>query len=186
MNIFLRLKHWQLFGLLMGIPIILQVVGMASIFASKDPTAMLTTFPIMMILFIGVFIGWFYALGTNLNKKLPDTVKMNLTKFKWFLFIPLGYMLFLCVFMFGLAKNLSGGGQPNPAILLLIVPLHLFSMFCIFYCLYFNAKSLKAVELQRPVTFSDYAGEFFLIWIFPIGVWILQPRINKMFDDSLK
>jgi hypothetical protein len=86
--------------------------------------------------------------------------------------------------MFGMFSNISTGGQPNPAIFALIVPLHLFSMFCIFYCLYFNAKALKTVEWQRPVTFSDFAGEFFLIWFFPIGVWIIQPRLNKLFDTN--
>ena len=66
----------------------------------------------------------------------------------------------------------------------LIVPIHLFSMFCIFYCLYFNAKALKAVEWQRPVTFGDFAGEFFLLWFYPIGVWIIQPRVNKLFEKN--
>jgi hypothetical protein len=61
---------------------------------------------------------------------------------------------------------------------------NLFSTFCFFYCVYFNAKSLKSVELQRPVTFSDYAGEFFLICLSPIGVWIIQPRINEMFGET--
>jgi hypothetical protein len=23
--------------------------------------------------------------------------------------------------------------------------------------------------------------EFFLIWFFPIGVWIIQPRINRLY-----
>jgi len=55
-----------------------------------------------------------------------------------------------------------------------------------FYCLYFISKSLKAVELQRDVTFNDYAGEFFLIWFFPIGIWFIQPRINKLFDETLQ
>jgi hypothetical protein len=181
----LTLKHWQLFGLLMGFPMIFQFVIMGSVMTSRNPTIMFAAFPIMMILFIGLFFGWFYALGTNLHKKLPYTVTMNLTKFKIFLFIPVVYMLFLSVFMFGMFSNISTGGQPNPAIFALIVPLHLFSMFCIFYCLYFNAKALKTVEWQKPVTFSDFAGEFFLIWFFPIGVWIIQPRINKLFDTTI-
>jgi hypothetical protein len=65
-----------------------------------------------------------------------------------------------------------------------ILPLHLFSMFCIFYCLYFNAKALKAVEWRRPVTFGDYAGEFFLLWFFPLGIWFIQPRINQLFRND--
>lgn len=185
MTKFLTLKHWQLFGLLVGIPMIFQFVIMGSVFASRNPTIMFAVFPVMMILFIGIFFGWFYALGTNLHKKLPETVTMNLTKFKIFLFIPVVYMLILSVFMFGMFSIISTGAEPNPLFLVLIVPLHLFSMFCIFYCLYFIAKALKAVELQKPVKFSDYVGEFFLIWYFPVGIWIIQPRVNKLFDTTI-
>jgi hypothetical protein len=64
----------------------------------------------------------------------------------------------------------------------IIVPIHLFSMFCIFYTLYFVAKTIKTVELQREVKFSDFAGEFFMIWFFPIGIWIVQPKINEMIE----
>jgi hypothetical protein len=169
----------------MGIPIIFEIAGMFETISSRAPAIMFATFPLSMILFMGVFFGWLYALGANLNKKLPNAVKMSLIKFQWFIFIPLVYMTFICVFIFGLFKHISGGGQPNLSIFAIIVPLHLFSMYCIFYCLYFVAKSLKAVELQRTVTFDDYAGEFFLIWFFPIGVWILQPRINKILDNTL-
>lgn len=182
----LTLKHWQLFGLLMGLPMVFQFITIGSMFSSNDPTAMFYFFPIMMILFVGLFFGWFYALGTNLHKKLPTTATMNLTRFKIFLFIPVAYLLFLSVFIFGMFSNISSGGQPNPAIFAVIVPLHLFSMFCIFYCLYFNAKAIKTVEWQRPVTFSDFAGEFFLIWFFPIGIWIIQPRLNKLFDPTVE
>jgi hypothetical protein len=86
--------------------------------------------------------------------------------------------------MVGMFSKFASGIQPNLTIFALIVPLHLFSMFCIFYCLYFNAKALKIVEWQRPVTFSDFAGEFFLIWFFPIGIWIIQPRINRLFKNT--
>lgn len=180
----LTLKHWQLFGLLMGLPMLFQFIAIGSIFSSNDPTAMFSFSPIMMILFVGLFFGWFYALGTNLHKKLPETATMNLTKFKIFLFLPVVYMLFTSVSMFDIFSNISLGEQPTPAIFAVIVPLHLFSMLCIFYCLYFNAKALKTVEWQRPTTFNDFAAEFFLICFFPIGVWIIQPRLNKLFDTN--
>lgn len=178
----LTLKHWQLFVLLVGLPLIFQMITIGSIITSQNPTMLLFAFPIMMIFIVAVFFGWFYALGTNLHKKLPTTATMNLTRFKILLFIPVAYMLFLSVFILGMVANISSVSQPNPAIFAVIVPLHLFSMFCIFYCLYFNAKALKTVELQKPVTFGDFAGEFFLIWFFPIGIWIIQPRLNKLFD----
>ena len=102
MNFFLRLKHWQLFGLLIGIPFIFQIFAMTTVIVSQDPAKMFTAFPLIMISFMGVFFGWFYALGVNLNKKLPDTVKMNLTKFKWFLIIPIVYIVFFSIFISGI------------------------------------------------------------------------------------
>jgi hypothetical protein len=181
----LTLKHWQLFGLLIGLPFIFQVYVVSSSLTSGNPKMYIVSFPIVMIYFIGLFFGWFYALATNLHKKLPTTATMNLTRFKIFLFIPVAYMLFLSVFMFCMFSNISLGGQLNLAIFAGFIPLHLFSMFCIFYCLYFNAKALKSVEWQKSVKFSDFAGEFFLIWFFPIGIWIIQPRINKLFDPTI-
>lgn len=181
----LTLKHWQLFGILVGLPMLYQFITIGSMFSSNDPTEMFFFFPIVMILVMVLFFGWFYALGTNLHKKLPKTATMNLNKFKIFLFIPVVYILFICVFMFVLFSNTSIGGQPNLAIFAVIIPLHLFSMFCVFYCLYFIAKALKTVEWQKTVTFSDFAGEFFLIWLFPIGLWIIQPRLNKIFDPKV-
>jgi len=184
MTKFLTFKHWQLFVLLMGIPMIFQIISIGSIVSSNDPTAEFKFFPIMMILYLGLFLGWFYSLGTNLHKKLPETVNMNLKKFKIFLLIPAVYMILLSFYMSSMFSNVSTGIEPNPAIWGIIFPLHLFSMFCLFYCLYFISKELKAVEWQKSVTFSDFAGEFFLIWFFPLGIWIIQPRINKLFENN--
>jgi len=65
-------------------------------------------------------------------------------------------------------------------IIRVVFPLHIFSMFCIFYAMWFISKAIKTIEFQKPVSFSDYAGEFFLLWLFPVGIWIIQPKINKI------
>ena len=36
------------------------------------------------------------------------------------------------------------------------------------------------VELQHSVKFEDFKEEFILVWFFPVGIWNLQPRINKL------
>ena len=178
MKILLRMKHWQLFILLLAPSFILNIFLFS---AQQDFSTTALQFSIGMVLTTAVFFGWFYSMGTMLHRKLPDTVRMNITRFKIFLFIPLIYILFLSFFFGPISINddLSGAVMTG-----LIIPVHLFSMFCIFYCLYFNAKALKAVEWQKNVTFSDFAGEFFLIWFFPIGLWIIQPRINKLVENN--
>ena len=185
---FLKAKHWQLFLLTFGIPMIFQFVMMGAIFAqigsenNPDPSFMfnyLKFFPIMMILFMGVLFGWFWSVAIGLQSKIPDGVKMKVKKFKLFFFTALIYILFFLGFimpsMIGVALN--------PVIFVVIVPLHLFSMFCMIFIFYFVAKTFKTVELQREVSFSDFAGEFCMIWFYPIGVWILQPKINKMTEE---
>ena len=170
----LTLKHWQLFGLMIGVMII------SSFF---DIATSQVAWAISMLLFVAIYFGWFWAMGINLYSKLPPNTNLNLGRFKQFMLIPVVYIAIISLIFGGISTGTQGdstGGYAG-----IIVPLHLFSMFCIFWCLAFVAKSLKAVELQRPVTFSDYAGEFFLIWFFPIGVWIVQPRINKIFDSAV-
>lgn len=130
---------------------------------------------------MSVVFFWIYAMATNLNRKLPDEMPMNINRFKVFWAIPFLYITSMYLFMMFAVPFITKGNVPNPFIFLLIIPLHLFSMFCIFYCLYFVAKSLKAVELQRKVSSGDYIGEFFIIWFFPIGIWFIQPRVNKLF-----
>lgn len=181
MNILLRVKHWQLFILLWGIPLINQIALLTDLISSKSLNLLFTGFPLITALFMAFYFGWIYSIASGLNSKLPGSVKMNLTKFKIFIIIPFAYMLFLSIYIFTFFKDYYGGQQPGISLLALLIPIHLFSMFCIFYCFYFTAKSLRSVELGRPVVFDDYAGEFFLFWFFPIGVWILQPRINKLF-----
>jgi hypothetical protein len=194
MNRFLKAKHWQLFLLTFGIPIIFQFILIGTIIAkignrtNPDPSFMfnyMKFFPIIMIIFIGVFFGWFWSVAIGLQSKVPDNVKMKVKKFKIFFFIPMAYMLFFSIFI-GVAISgiIKSGGEPSGGLIGsfigIIIPLHLFSMFCIFYSLYFVAKTFKTVELQREVSFSDFAGEFFMIWFYPIGIWIVQPKINNM------
>lgn len=177
---FLKAKHWQIFMVTFGLPFLLQLILMPMTIMGNDPMIMMKIFPIIMILFIGGFFGWFWSIAIGLQQVIPEDSKINVGKFKIFLLIPVVYM----IFFLGFFTTLFNSGGPNPGIFAIIVPLHLFSMFCIFYSLYFVAKTFKTAELQRKVTFSDFAGEFFMIWFFPIGIWIIQPKINKMIENN--
>lgn len=194
---FLKAKHWQLFLLTFGIPMIFQFVMMGTMFASigsgnvPDLSLMfnyMMFLPIIMILFIGVFFGWFWSVVIGLQEIIPDEAKMKLTSFKILFFIPVVYMLLISIFI-GVSINgfVDSSNKPSPSLIggliALIIPLHLFSMFCIFHTLFYVAKTFKTAELKRKVSFSDFAGEFFLIWFYPIGIWIVQPKINKMIED---
>jgi hypothetical protein len=63
-----------------------------------------------------------------------------------------------------------------------IVPLHLFAMYCMFYTIWFIAKSIATIENNKVVGFDNYAGNFFLLWFFPIGIWWVHPKVRKIFS----
>lgn len=194
---FLRAKHWQLFMLTFGIPLILQIglfisIIVTSVTSDGDPDTSfflfyVLLFPVLMILFTAVFFGWFWSIVTGLHHFIPHELQLNQTRFKVFFFIPLVYIILITIFMTGMFSGLTDGSidannEPEHLIFAVFFPIHIFSMFCIFHSLYFVAKTVKTAELQRSVTFSDFAGEFFLIWFYPIGIWIVQPKINTIVE----
>ena len=184
MNYLLRLKHWQLFLLIIGLPAIIEITlritmirseGSLSGFANKNFLSF-----IVRIISMAVSIGWLYAIGTNFHKKLPDSVKMNLVRFKVIVFILAVYAQFFCIFLaFMINEEILG-----LSLYKVINTVHTIIMFCLLYCLHFNARVIKAVELQRPVTFGDFSEDFLLLLIYPIGIWIIQPRINNLFENK--
>ncbi len=192
---FLNAKHWQLFLMVFGLPFIFQFIIMFSAIAEmnnqgeldlEEFSNIMMFAQIIAVLIMYVWFGWFWSIGIGLQDKKPDGVKMNVRKFKVFFFIPLMYISFISIVtftflqemphIFVLSATTSGVGG--------IILIHFFSMFCIFYVMYFAAKTFKTVELQKEVKFSDFVGEFFLLWFFPIGVWFLQPKINKLMDEE--
>lgn len=195
---FLKAKHWQLFTLMFGIPILFQIIMMVVMFskinteATPDPFEIFNImkfFPIIMILYMGVFFGWFWSIAIGLQKQVPKSIKMKTKKFKIFFFIPLVYILFISLFIGGVFNGIMQNGTEvsGPFVggmIGIILPLHLLSMFGMFHSMYFVAKTFKTVELQKEVSFGDFAGEFFMLWFYFVGIWIIQPKINKMVEDE--
>jgi len=106
---FLRAKHWQLFLLIFGLPFFGQLFLMGFMFSSidsldePDPTAFLSyfaVFPIVMLAYVAIFYGWFWAMGVGLQNKVPEEVNMKVGRFKFFFFTPIVYFLLLMGLIF--------------------------------------------------------------------------------------
>jgi len=196
---FLKAKHWQLFAVMFGIPMILQFTIMGMVVSNiivnqgqPDIELMFNYYkfiPVVMIISYSFYFGWFWSIVMGFKDKLPEEEKLNILTFKILFFIPLIYTAFLSVFMFySFNENVFLNFMPNVETVLLFVaifvPIHFFSIFCIYYTMYVVAKTYKAVELQRKVRFSDYIGEYAMLWFYPVGIWLLQPKINKMIEND--
>lgn len=190
MTFLLRMKTWLLFTLLV-LPVLFEILVVAtagfSFIADEgiEQDEFLFSSIIFFILFViaaimsmVILLSWLYAVATRLYPKLPEGHQLKIGRFRFAFFFPVIYIIAFTGLIFVMVSTES------PEWIFIILPFHLFAMVCMFYVFYYTAKSLKSVELQRPVKFADYAGEFFMIWIFFIGVWVIQPRINKIFADD--
>ena len=179
-SFFLRAKHWQIFLLLVGVGFVGNVALVASSISAaaqspKDFGKLGLPFGIVTVLFMFCFLGWFWSMGTFLSSMVPPAIRLKTGFFRFALVYP-GLYIFIFLALFQSTTT-------NPALFAIIFPLHFLATLCMFYDLYFVSKSLVLAETNKPVSFYDYAGPFFLIWFFPIGVWFTQPRINRLYAE---
>jgi len=130
----------------------------------------------------GCFIAYCtYYLGNNLYEKLPAGHDLNIKRFNFQLLFPLVYIIsILLIFKGGIEINQSNFTD-NRWAALIIIPAHIYAMYCTFYTIWFIAKAIATIEYNHVVTLDVYLGNFFLLWFFPIGIWWIQPKIRKIF-----
>ncbi len=191
-NRFLKAAHWQLFILGFGIPILFQIgfIFLISIrMLNMDETSFAFIFNVMgfaniinILLVIIPLFGWLWSVGTKFYSKLPKGINMKLGIFKRCLIYSFVYIILFSVLLVLSVPMLIMATAVTSSMFLLISGLHLLTIFGVGYAVFFVAKTIKSVEMEEAATFNDFIGEFFMIMFFPIGIWFLQPRINKLFE----
>ncbi|MCE7993379.1 MAG: hypothetical protein HEP71_15440 [Roseivirga sp.] len=175
MKFLLKLKHYQLFALAWGIGITINLLSIS------EPGLLLRFFPLVAGLFALGTIGWMWAIVTHLHEKLPVSSPINVDYFKKAFRIPVFYVAIMALLLY---RQINGPYRenllPEGLFIFLIVILHIGSIIALFYGMAIAAKTIKSIEMGKNARFSDYIGEFFLIWFSLIGYWILQPRINRI------
>jgi hypothetical protein len=185
----LNAKHWQIFVFIFGLPFILDtLVGVIMMSANNQDHISNVKFIINTTFYFFGYSFWLWSVGTGLQKQLPTDVKLNLPRFKILFYCFITYCTLLILFISFDDTIFFVNGHFlqitfTSAVIILIVLFHLFGLFCIFCVLYFVSKTFKTVELGKIANISDFAGEFMLFWLLPFGIWIIQPKINKMMKE---
>lgn len=168
----LTLKHWQVF-IVLGLSYTISIALWDSDFligniSSLDISVM---FGIVSLIF---FFLWILTLGLFVN-----SISENPYRFRK------GLLIFsvLCSMTGYVELNLQRLAIEGLNIPIwfstLMAPL---TAFGIIYTFYNVPKSLKSIELDRKVTFKECIVDTILLFAFPIGVWFIQPRINRLFS----
>lgn len=132
--------------------------------------------PIFYIIYGTISLSWLWSLGMGINKVINSCIRPKSKFFRFgILFIVAHMFLFTAVFL------ASWNGEEMSGAISLIVPLHMLAMYCMFYSIHFVSKNLVTYERQEEVEFESYSGTFFLLWLYPIGIWLIQPRVNRIY-----
>lgn len=172
MHIFLTMKAWQLLMLMIA-PALLFALAFSGLDSFK-------WFGVLILFWAVVFFVWVYSIGSASNRELKGDLRKDSTMFKLSFVIPMAYTILLAVVVFP-SIQIDGQSQKPSA---WMTELHLISMCCVFYSLWFAAKQFVTLQRGIAVKFIDYSVPFFLLCFTPIGIWFLQPSINEMFDEE--
>jgi hypothetical protein len=197
---FLKAKHWQIFLFSFALPILFQIILIIYlkdklVFGSHDRAEgikeMFHGLTFTSIIILSCVFGWYWSIVdcTSFSIRIAGLpVKTVFRAVFVIVCICIAVIFFHWGFHVNKISRLMSMNSSNPAQLSFgirdyIIPfLYLFAIGYV-YLTYWVAKTIKLLELQREVRFSEFIREFFLIWFFPIGIWFIQPKINRWFEE---
>ena len=164
MSRLLIFKHWHLFLL----------IFICGAWTSPSPLK-----EIINSIAVVTFSLWVYAIGVYGQERIAELglKSMNVKLFKINVLIVSAFILAGLFYISNFETTQSDNYE------LADVPFSiagLYLTFAIPQTIIFVAKTIAKIELRKEVTFGDYVSNLLLIFFFFIGVWILQPKVNKL------
>ncbi len=171
MTFFLKLRHWELF-LMLALPTAMSLVYFGL------PLKLLIVATIGLFMMIVLF-AWMFSIAAWSNARLPPERRRSLLPFGTGLALPIVYAL---MYIFLVIPELESASPPTrPPTWML--PMHMLSMVGIFYGIWFTARQFKSLQEKQDADFLIFSSMFFLLFIFPLGIWIIQPAVNQLYAE---
>ncbi|MEI9917371.1 MAG: hypothetical protein WDO14_01045 [Bacteroidota bacterium] len=168
----LKLKVWPAFLILGASAYISVLLAIFKVLHLPIPFEEYTSAGLDIWSGLGSIVGlvWIYTIVTQLNKRRNDDDKVSLTAFN-ISFVGIVVVMILVVW-----ESMDTELQPAAAVFL-----YSFAFIFHVYTNYLAAKLMVQAENR------DDVGMTLLTFIFlPIGIWFLQPRINRIFEDQFE
>jgi hypothetical protein len=158
----LSFKSWMLF-LLIALPL----AWVSPDYPSRQ---------IINLIGVSILLAWIFAIGSYGQEKIRDggLVSMDLKFFKLCTVIAWGLIVFRMLFL----HPYSPDAPIMIRLLTAVITVGFIAAFC--YVIFFAGKTLAKIEYKREVSIGDYILTIILFLIPFIGVWVLQPKVNKL------
>jgi hypothetical protein len=160
MDFILKLKHWQVFLIFLGGSFLIN-------FTWINEDVLTLIFNIIGLL---IYFFWYFSVGLELTEHLPPRIELPKTFFIINSFVILISIAILIIVF-------DGEFSTNGLIGFLWI---IYLCYAFFQFMFFPSKALKSIELGNKAKLGDYFGYFLLTVFWPIGIWIIQPKLNKI------
>lgn len=158
MDIFLKLKHWVLLAVILIPPFVADIADLTGFWHTACEAWLML-----------IFVCWLFAIGNAVYNRETTS------RFTIFLFKAAVVCLIICSLSFFYNPS-DGADLFSPWLISLLVV----GVFFEFYLFYFIAKHLVQYENDHHLETKSVSLTFCLIWFFPIGVFFIQPRVNRI------
>jgi hypothetical protein len=153
-------------SILFGLTIILMIIPSFDDGIERDKVGLGIWATLILSL---VLLSWYYSIGVVLQKRY--TVKGA----QLFKFNALFLLIFMPILCLGIVEK-----EIIQDYIKIILFLCLYLFFAFFQILVYCSK-LLAMDSQKQVPeFPAYFQYILLLWLFPIGIWFIQPKMNKL------
>lgn len=159
----LKLNRWTLLCIVFVVP------GLWNFFIGYKNFAFDLAGFFMMCIFL---VGWIFSMEKYVSQKynLKKISAMVIAKYFFLLIYPL---------MFRLLVYPLTHISVQHSLFYYILPVHI--LFCLAYL---NALIRVSHKLKISV-FGDVGSLFWKLFFFPVGIYYLQPRLNKLFSERM-
>ncbi len=164
----LSFKHWQLFLLIV----------ICGAFVAPTPVG-----EIINAIAMVTFSTWLYSVGYYGELKLRNwgISNKNLSLFRFNIILVAA----LCLVSLLLPKDFVASTNDDFSVgTVLLVLFGFYVFFAAIQAIVFVSKTLAALEKHKAVVFDDYFTNLILFVFFFVGVWIFQPKINRLLGEG--
>lgn len=192
MELFVKAKHWHLFLIVIGIPFVLSMIAnLLALSRTVDAEGVYHQdigVPMVFLPWLAYYL-WIWSAGMILGRYVKPA-DAHPVLFSWGL--ALSAVLSFGLLLYFILQTPSGGdnlnevpvSQTSGAFYAALVLTTFISLSLLFLCLSHVAKTLVRAERKSSIRSADYFGEFIMALFFPIGIWLLQPRINALVEKK--
>lgn len=182
MNFLLKLKHWQLFILLFLGTGILSISSIMLLNTVSNNRVSIGDSIIPMVIAYFLIASWIIKSIVILEKKnqILTTKQLKIVKFGTY------FLIFYAFKLLNIDLQLISLSFDFLPFRILSFITHPIAFFLYYYFVFLFAKLLVTNKYGNNSRTGDYILELLKVFFFPIGIWILQPTLNKIYNEQNK